>query len=450
MEDILRYIDTHAETFIHDLQRLCRQPSISAQGVGVEECAALLVAQMQARGIPARIEPISGGPPLVIATIPGASTRTLLLYNHYDVQPTDPLDEWTSDPFGAEIRDGRLYARGAVDTKGNIMARLAALEAWLRARGRLPVTVKFLIEGEEETGSVHLGDALRARPDLARADACIWESGSKDRRDVLNLYLGVKGICYVEVEVHGANRDLHSSAAATIPNPAWWLVWALGTLKGPDEHVRIPGFYDDVVPPSAAEMAQLQRIASTHDDEEIRRDLGIPAYLKGLAGVELLQRRLFEPTCTICGLTTGYQGPGSKTVLPRRASAKIDFRLVPNQQAEDILQKLREHLRRQAHGDFTVRGFGLEEPWKTPFDAPIVDVVAETAEEVYGTPPIILPTMAATGPMQVVCGQFNTPAVGTGIGHANANVHGPNENIRLADYVQGIKHMALILDRFAG
>src|SRR3990170_5768613 len=162
MEDILRYIDTHAETFIHDLQRLCRQPSISAQGVGVEECAALLVAQMQARGIPARIEPISGGPPLVIATIPGASTRTLLLYNHYDVQPTDPLDEWTSDPFGAEIRDGRLYARGAVDTKGNIMARLAALEAWLRARGRLPVTVKFLIEGEEETGSVHLGAAITA------------------------------------------------------------------------------------------------------------------------------------------------------------------------------------------------------------------------------------------------------------------------------------------------
>lgn len=156
MEDILRYIDTHADTFVHDLQRLCRQPSISAQGVGLEECAALLAAQMQAKGIPARVEPIAGAPPLVVATIPGTSTRTLLLYDHYDVQPTDPLDEWTSDPFGAEIRDGRMYARGAVDTKGNIMARVAAIEAWLRVRGRLPVTVKFLVEGEEETGSVHL------------------------------------------------------------------------------------------------------------------------------------------------------------------------------------------------------------------------------------------------------------------------------------------------------
>lgn len=450
MEDILRYIEARAETFVHDLQRLCRQPSISAQDVGLEECAALLAAQMQAKGIPARLEPVAGAPPLVVATIPGASSRTLLLYDHYDVQPTDPLDEWTSDPFAAEVRDGRMYARGAVDTKGNVMARIAAVEAWLRVRGRLPLTVKFLIEGEEETGSVHLGGALAARPALAQADACIWESGSKDRRDILNIYLGVKGICYVEVEVAGANRDLHSSAAATIPNPAWWLVWALATLKGPDEQVRIPGFYDDVIPPSAAEMAQLERIASTRDDEEIRRDLGIPGYLKGLTGVPLLRRRLFEPTCTICGITTGYQGPGSKTVLPRRASAKIDFRLVPDQRAEDILQKLRDHLRRQAFGEFTVRAYGLEEPWKTPFDAPIVDVVAETAEDVYGEPPIILPTMAATGPMHVVCGQFGTPAVGTGIGHAHANVHGPDENIRLDDYLQGIKHIALILDRFAG
>ncbi len=450
MDDVLRYIDSHAETFIHDLQRLCRQPSISAQGIGLEECAALLTAQMQARGIPARMEPVAGGPPLVVADIPGDSPRTLLLYDHYDVQPVDPLAEWTSDPFGAEIRDDRLYARGAQDTKGNIMARVAALEAWLRVRGRLPATVKLLIEGEEEVGSPHLGKALRQRPELARANGCIWESGSKDHHDVLNIYLGVKGICYVELEVHGAKRDLHSSRGATIPNPAWRLVWALNSLKGLDEQVRIPGFYDDVVDPSPAEMEQLERIAAQRDDEAIRRDLGIPAYVKGLRGVELLQRSLYQPTCTICGITTGYQGPGSKTVLPRRASAKIDFRLVLNQRAEDILQKLREHLRRLAFGDFTVRACGLEEPSKTPFDAPLVDIVAETAEEIYGVPPLILPTMAATGPMHVVCGQFGTPAVGTGIGHAKANVHGPNEHIRLTDYIQGIKHIALILERFAG
>ena len=450
MNDVLRYIDAHTETFIHDLQRLCRQPSISAQGVGLEECAELLVAQMRAKGIPARTEPVADGPPLVVAELHGDSPRTLLIYDHYDVQPVDPVDEWTSDPFSAEIRDGRLYARGAQDTKGNIMARVAALEAWLRVRGRLPVTVKLLIEGEEEIGSLHLGDALRGRPDLARADACIWESGAKDHRDIPNIYLGVKGICYVELEVRGAKRDLHSSQGTIVPNPAWRLVWALGTLKGPDEHVRIPGFYDDVMEPSEAEMYQIERIAGQRDTEAIRRDLGIPAYIKGLSGVELLKRNLYQPTCTICGITTGYQGPGSKTVLPRRASAKVDFRLVPNQRARDILEKLQEHLHRQAFGDFTIRSFGLEEPYKTPSDAPIVDIVAETAEEIYGVPPVILPTMAATGPMHVVCGQFGTPAVGTGIGHAQANTHGPNENIRLGDYIQGIKHIAMILERFAG
>ncbi len=450
IDDIFRYVDSHTDTFVHDLQRLCRQPSISAQGVGLDACAELLVAQMQARGIPARREPVMDGPCLVCAEIPGDSPKTLLIYDHYDVQPPEPLDEWEFEPFGAAIHGGKLYARGAQDTKGNIMARVAAIEAWLRVRGRLPVTVKFLIEGEEEIGSRHLGDTLAARPDLARADACIWESGHKDHRDVPGIYLGAKGICYVELEAHGARRDLHSSQAAIVPNPAWRLVWALGTLKHADEHVRIAGFYDDVLPPSAAEMAQLERIAAQRDPEAVRRDLGISAYVKGLTGVELLTRNLFDPTCTICGLTAGYQGPGSKTVLPRRASAKIDFRLVPNQRPHDILEKLREHLRREAFGDFTIKPLGLEDPYKTPFDAPIVDVVAETAEEIYGTPPVVLPTMAGTGPMHAVCGPFNMPAVGTGIGYAKGNSHGPNENIRLEDFFQGIKHIALILERFAG
>ncbi len=450
MEDVFRYVDTHAEAFIRDLQRLCRQRSISAQGVGLEECASLLVAQMQAKGIPARAEPVRDGPPLVVAEIPGDAPRTLLFYNHYDVQPPEPLDAWTTDPFGAEIRDGVLYARGAQDNKGNIMARLAAVEAWLRVRGRLPVGVKFLIEGEEEIGSPHLGEGLRERPDLARADACIWESGAKDHRDIPNIYLGVKGICYVELEAQGANRDLHSAAGGTVPNPAWRLVWALGTIKGPDEHVRIPGFYDGVVEPSPAEMAQLERIAAQRDDDAARRDLGIKLFLKGLGGVELVRHQLFRPTCTICGLTSGYAGAGSKTVLPRRASAKVDFRLVPDQKPEEIAAGLREHLRREAYGDITVRALGLEAPYKTPFDAPIVEVVAETAEEVYGQVPIILPTQAGTGPMHTVCGRFGMPAVGTGVGHARGSNHGPDENIRLADYVQGIKHIALVLERFSG
>jgi acetylornithine deacetylase/succinyl-diaminopimelate desuccinylase-like protein len=447
MTDLFRFIDANADAFVRDLQRLCRQPSISAQGVGLEACADLLVAQMRSKGIPARLEPVSGGPPLVVAEVPGESPRTLLIYDHYDVQPTDPIEEWESDPFAAEIRDGRLYARGAQDTKGNITARVAAVEALLRVRGRLPVTVRFLIEGEEEIGSPHLAETLRRRPELARADACLWESGAKDHNDVLNVYLGVKGMVYVRLETRGPRHDLHSATAAIVPSPVWRLVWALGTLKGPDERVRIRGFYDDVLVPSPAEIAQLQRIAAGRDDAAIRRDLGIPMFVRDLNGVELMKRLFFEPTCNICGITAGYQGPGSKTVLPRRASAKVDFRLVPNQRPDDTLAKLREHLRAAAYGDVTVEAHGAA-PYKTPFDAPIVEVVAETAAEVYGAPPLILPTMAGTGPMAVVCGPSGMPAVGTGVGHARANVHGPNENVRLADYVQGIKHVALIVERF--
>jgi acetylornithine deacetylase/succinyl-diaminopimelate desuccinylase-like protein len=449
MTDLDRYIDTHADAFVHDLQRLCRQPSISAQGIGVPECAELLVAQMQAKGIPARTEPAGDGPPLVIAEIAGDSPRALLIYDHYDVQPPDPLDEWESDPFAAEIRDGMLYARGAQDTKGNIMARVAAVEAWLRVRGRLPLTVKFLIEGEEEIGSPHLGETLRARPDLARADACLWESGAKDHHDVLNIYLGVKGMLYVNFETAGARRDLHSASAAVIPSPVWRLLWALRTLKGPDEQVRIHGFYDDVAQPSAAELAQLERIAAQRDDDATLRDLGIGAFVKGLSGVDLVRRLYFEPTCNICGLGAGYQGPGSKTVLPRRAAAKVDFRLVANQRSDDILVKLRDHLRREGFTDVGMTAHGAE-PYKTPYDSPIVEIIAEAAEDVYGAPPIILPTQAGTGPMQVVCGPFDMPAVGTGVGHARGNSHGPNENIRIADYIQGIKHIALILERFGG
>ncbi|MDR7421605.1 MAG: M20/M25/M40 family metallo-hydrolase [Armatimonadota bacterium] len=443
--DLFRFIDANADAFVRDLQRLCRQPSISARGEGLEACADLLVAQMQAKGIPARLEPTAGGPPLVVAEI-GDGPRSLLVYDHYDVQPTDPTDEWTSDPFAANIRGGALYARGAQDTKGNIMARVAAVEALLRVRGRVPVTVKFLIEGEEEIGSPHLAETLRRRPELASADACLWESGAKDHRDVLNIYLGVKGMLYAHLSAQGARRDLHSATAAIVPSPAWRLVWALATLKGPDERVRIPGFYDRVLAPTPAEMTQLERIAAGRDDAAIRRELGIPMFVRDLAGVALVRRLFFEPTCNICGIATGYQGPGSKTVLPRRAAAQVDFRLVPDQRPDEVLAQLREHLRAAAYGDVAVEAHGAE-PYKTPYDASIVEVVAETAEEVYGTPPLILPTMAGTGPMAVVCGPSRMPAVGTGVGHARGNAHGPDENVRLADYIQGIKHIALILER---
>ncbi|MDR5693830.1 MAG: M20/M25/M40 family metallo-hydrolase [Armatimonadota bacterium] len=448
MKHVLAYITDHRDRFVHKLQRLCRQPSISAQGVGLVETAHLLVSQMEECGIPARLIPIPGGPPLVYSEVRGRSSRTLLFYNHYDVQPPEPLEEWESDPFSAEIRSGNLYARGAVDTKGNIVARMAAVEAWLRTEGELPCTVKFLVEGEEEIGSPHLPWVVREHRDLVQADACIWESGSKDHTDTLNIYLGVKGICYIELEAEGANRDLHSSMATIVPNPAWRLVWALSTFKDPGERIRIEGFYDRVVAPAPEELNQLRRIAESRDEEMLRRDLGIDAFLLDQHGLDLLVRHLYEPTCTICGLVSGYTGQGSKTVLPRWAMAKVDFRLVPNQDAEEVLGLIKAHLARYGFEDIKVRPLGIENPAKTPFDAEIVQIAVETAREVYQKEPFILPLMAATGPMHVLCTQFGTPAVGVGVGYAGANIHAPNENLRLRDFFEGIMHIALILERF--
>jgi acetylornithine deacetylase/succinyl-diaminopimelate desuccinylase-like protein len=261
--------------------------------------------------------------------------------------------------------------------------------------------------------------------------------------------MGAKGILYVELEATGANRDLHSSMATSVPNPAWRLVWALATFKDRHERVLINGFYDDVVEPTPEEMEYLRRIAARRDDDARRRDLGIEQFLLGLSGVQLIKRNLYQPTCTICGIVSGYTGQGSKTVLPTRASAKIDFRLVPNQRPADILQKVKAHLAQHGFADVTVTQLGAEHPARTPVESELSRVVQQTAREIYGRDPVVSPLMAATGPMYEISAQFGIPTVGTGCGYAHSNGHAPNENIRLDDFFQHIKHVALIFDRFA-
>ncbi|HXF82674.1 MAG TPA: M20/M25/M40 family metallo-hydrolase [bacterium] len=447
MQDVFAYIDEHLPRFIERLQWLCRQPSIAAQNVGIAETARMVAQLMEEVGVRPELYATDGAP--VVYGTAGSGAPVLLIYNHYDVQPPDPLELWESPPFAAEIRDGKLYARGAADNKGNLVARLCAVEAWLRTRGRLPLTVKFVVEGEEEVSSAHLHQFVRQHRDLLQADGCIWEAGGKDIQENPGLYMGAKGILYVELEARGANRDLHSSQATIVPNPAWRLVWALATLKDRNEQVLIEGFYDDVAEPTAEEMEHLRRLAAQRDDDLRRRDLGLEQFLLGLSGLQLIKRSLFQPTCTICGFGAGYTGPGSKTVLPARAVAKLDFRLVPNQRPDDIFQKLRTHLNQHGFADIEVRLLGAEHPARTPVDSLLAQVMQQTVKEIYGRDPVVSPLMAATGPMHVLTAQFGVPTVGTGAGYAHSNNHAPNENIRLADFAQHIKHVALIFERFA-
>lgn len=444
METVLNHIEIHASDYLRDLVRLCRQPSISAQGLGLQEMARLCVEVMGEYGVQARLLPVPGGPPAVYGERTGTSGRTLLFYDHYDVQPPEPLDLWESPPFEPTFRDNSLFARGVADNKGNFLSRLAAIKAWLDATGSLPAGVKFFLEGEEEVGSPHLAPFVEAHRDLLAADACIWESGGVNWRGQPTITLGLKGILYVELEARGARRDIHSAQAATVVNPAWRLVWALASLKDQQENVLMDGFYDQVRPASPEDMEAARRMPS--EEEQTKESLGISSYLLGLTGEHLRFRSLFAPTCTICGLWSGYTGEGAKTVLPCVARAKIDFRLVPDMDPTDILAKLRRHLEAHGFGDIAIRALDMgERPWRTPLDHPFVRVVADAARRVYGQEPIISPTMTGSGPMYPFGAMLGVPIASAGTSYPDSRAHAPNEHIRVEDFILGTKHIAAIL-----
>lgn len=449
-----QYIDDHFEDFVSQLREAVRKPSIAAQNIGMDECAEYFRALLESYGIRARIIPTAGHP-VVFGEIEGKDRgKTVLFYDHYDVQPPDPLDEWESDPFAGEIRDGKMYGRGVSDNKGNACARIQAVGTLLRLRGELPVNVKFLIEGEEEIGSTHLAEFIRDNKDLLRADYGVWESGYMSPDGRPGMYLGVKGILYIELEAQGPSRDMHSGSAATVPNPAWRLVWALSTIKNEKEEILIPGFYDAVLSPTEREMELIRAAVegregrtTGHTASTPRRQYGIHSPLADLSPLDLRVRSLFGPTANICGFRSGYLGEGQKTVLPAKALVKMDFRLVPEQDPEDIYRKLRKHLDDNGFDDIKTRVITMDYPVKTSADHPVVKAAEEAALAVYGKPPSIAPTQGGSGPMHPFKEYLNLPMVAFGVGYWGSGNHGPNENIRLEDYRQGIKMAMEFIDR---
>jgi acetylornithine deacetylase/succinyl-diaminopimelate desuccinylase-like protein len=443
------YIDSHIDESLHELGRLCAQPSVAAQNLGIAECAQLVAEMLQERGFKVEVM-ATGGSPVVYAERPGPSDKTILIYNHYDVQPPEPLELWETPPFEPSLRDGKLYARGVSDDKGHLVSRLFAIDALLATDGELPCTIKFIVEGEEEVSSVHLKDFVYNHREKLAADACIWEFGGVDHREIPIQYLGLRGISYVELSVETATSDVHSGLGGGIfPNAAWRLVWALNSLKGPDERIRIPGFYDAVKPPTQRDRQLLAELPDPAEDYKTR--YGIARFIKGLSGGnDLKVAEIFEPTCTICGLTSGYQGPGSKTVLPARASAKVDFRLVPDQTPERVLELLRAHLDAEGFSDVHITDLGGEAPGRTDPDDPFVDLVVRSAEPVYGVPMQITPLSGGSGPNNPFVHYLNLPVVSAGLGYPGGLTHAPNENIRIDLYLKAAKHITRILKEFVG
>lgn len=438
------YVDENRDRFLDELIAFCAQPTTSAQGIGLTETASFVEDRLVQLGAQVRRFDFDGGAPVFCAEL-GEGPRTMLVYNYYDVQPPDPLDEWISPPFEPTIRDGRLYARGVADDKGDLLCRLQAIEAYQATMGALPLRVTFVIKGEEEVGSPHLDAFAEQHPDLLRADGCLWETGEKDAARRFVLELGVKGLCYVELRAKTASQDLHSMWGGVVPNAAWRLVWALNTLKDEKDRILIDGLMDRVRPPTRAERKHLE--ALPFDESQIRQDFGFSQFVGALSGVELLVKHFYEPTCTICGLKSGYIEEGTKTVLPHEATAKVGFRLVPDLTPELVEELLRRHLDRSGFEDVEVVPGGGLMPARSPLDAPFVRACVDAAKATYGADPVIYPTSPGSSPLYSLCRE--TPAVMAGVANANSRLHAPNENVYLEDYFEGLRFVGELVKRFA-
>ncbi|MDR7555481.1 MAG: M20/M25/M40 family metallo-hydrolase [Armatimonadota bacterium] len=448
MDGFDAYVADNQARFVAELQAFCRLPSVAAEGRAVAETADAVAARLAQAGAAARVVPVPGGSPVVLGEV-GRGPRTLLIYGHYDVQPADPLAEWHSDPFGAEARDGRVYARGVSDNKGPVMARIQAVEAYRHAAGDLPVRVRFLIEGEEEIGSPHLAAFVEAHLADLRADLALWEGNGRDATGRPMGSLGQKGLASFNVRLRTARQDQHSMWGTLVPNALWRMVWALGTLKDPEDRITIEGLSDQVRSPGAAELALLDRIP--FDDDRIHQQFGIRGFVRGLRGRDALRRHLFEPACTINGLWGGYTGPGGKTVLPAEAQAKIEIRLVPDLTPDLVARLLRVHLDRAGFADVELEPVDRLTPFRCRPDHPLVAEALAAAEETYGEPVALYPTSPGSGPMFQVCGPLQIPGISIGgMNHAGANIHGPNENIFISDYLLGIRFAGRLFARLGG
>ncbi|MFH1231576.1 MAG: M20/M25/M40 family metallo-hydrolase [Planctomycetota bacterium] len=440
---------------LNTLNDIVKIPSVSAAGLKtkpIKQTAEFVIRLFKENGFNTILNTIKGNPIIYAERIISPAKPTIIFYNHYDVQPPDPLNEWISGPFKPTVRSGKLFGRGVSDNKGNLIARLAAVKSFIDAKLQLSVNIKFLVEGAEEIGSPGLSDFIRKYRSKLSADVCVWEFGKRNDKGVPELSLGVKGIIYVQLSVKGPKDDLHSSLGITIPNPAWRLNWALASLKDSRERILIKGFYDNCLPLTAADIKVLS--PGLLNEALTKKEMGINKFLLGLTGKPLLKRHFYQPALNINGLTSGYQGPGHKTVLPKQASAKIDFRLVPNQNPQDILKKLRRHLDSKGFNDVKISYSDGYPPGRTapnhPFIRKYMPLLNTIAKNIFGHKFIIEPISPTSGPMYLIDRHLKIPCIAFGFGvQPGANIHAPNENIILSDYNKGVKFIVELFKKFS-
>lgn len=453
----VEYADDHFEEYIDNLFDLLSQPSISATGEGVAECTELVKEICLRYGFDNVDMVETEGQPSIIAQAdanddPAADQPTILIYGHYDVQPVSP-EEWTSPPFNPTIRKGpdgrdRIYARGAGDNKGQWFSHLCAIRAFRETTG-LPMNVTLLLDGEEESGSPHLGDVVREHADQLIADFAYVSDGPIDPTGRPHVLMGARGMLYVQVDAEGPNRDLHSgNYGGPVPNPAWELVRIVSSMKHETGHVTIDGFYDDVREMTDLDRDILKRIP--FDEAAVKADLGVDGFAEG-PGNSYLEKILYWPTLNIAGFTSGYSGKGTKTIIPSTGQLKIDMRLVADQDPNDIYEKFVNHVEEHRSGtvDIEVSKLGTMAPQRTPLDHPIVEPLMEAVSEGWSDEAILKPTLGGSLPTYVFTEELNMPCVTVPYANSDENNHSPDENLALDCFESGIRTTLSVLDRLA-
>jgi len=444
----LKHVDSNINNLISDLQTLIRQPSVSAKNEGIEECAKLVKKLLNKSGLKSEILRLKKGvAPIVYGEIKSKqnSTKTLMFYNHYDVQPAEPFDLWDDPPFSGTRKGNKIFGRGATDDKGELITRIKAVEACLKTTGDVPCNIKFVIEGEEETGSAHIEKYLKKYKKKFSCDGVIWEFGYVDAKNRPIIGLGMKGLLFVELSIKESIIDAHSSLAVLIKNPAWRLIEAIKTLRDPNGKILIKDWYNEVTPFSKKDLELIRK--EPFDENVFKKEFGIKSFVGNKKGMDAKKALVGGATCNIAGFISGYTGDGAKTVLPGEALVKIDFRLVPKMDPKKQIMRLKKHLKSKGFSDVKIKIFHGEAAARTSSLEPFVTQVKEAADKSFGKS-ILNVSNAGTGPMYPFVDILKVPCISIGSTYMFSRIHSPNEFARVDLLKKTTKCICLIMKNF--
>src|SRR5215203_6205518 len=453
MNEVVDFINVNRDRYVEELKQYLAIPSISAlpeHAAETRRAAEWTAESLRGAGMQNVRLIDTPGHPVVYGEWLGAPDKpTVLFYGHYDVQPVDPVDLWTTPPFEATVRDGEIYARGAADDKGQVFMHIKAVEAFMKQAGSLPINIKFFIEGEEEVGSIYLDDFIKAHKDELSADVVVISDSAMFDRGIPSICYGLRGLAYFQIDLRGTNSDLHSgSFGGAVANPAMVIAQILSQMKDKGGRVKIPGFYDDVRPLRDEERAEFKKLP--FNETRYRKELGAPK-LFGESGYTTLERVWGRPTFEVNGLLAGFTGEGAKTVIPAVAMAKISTRLVPDQDPEEIARLIEAWLQKAAPKTVEVKLTKMHggKPWMTSFDNKYVQAAARAIELGFRERPVFNREGGSIPVVSTFSEELGLPTVLFGIGLPDENAHAPNEKLDLANFHNGVIASAHLYNEIA-